>query len=93
MEILLNGVDTGVGLPAFTGTLTPFSLPVGANFVSVINTLAFSVNNFAGGPTGLRVEISGTAAASAVPEPGSIALLVTSGLSGAVFLLRKRRRK
>lgn len=30
---------------------------------------------------------------NAVPEPGAIALLVTTGLSGAGFLLRKRRRK
>ena len=30
---------------------------------------------------------------TAVPEPGAIALLVTTGLSGAGFLFRKRRRK
>ena len=30
---------------------------------------------------------------TAVPEPGAVALLVTTGLSGAGFLFRKRRRK
>ena len=36
-------------------------------------------------------DLSVTAVTTAVPEPGALALLVTSGLSGAGFLIRRRR--
>ena len=58
-QILLNGAGTGNfvtgnGFDVFT----PFSITRG--FTSSVNTLDFCVHN-AGGPAGLRVEISGTA--------------------------------
>ena len=62
--IKLNGNSTGqtTGIEGFGG-FTPFSISTG--FVSGVNTLEFVVNNFTPGPiynpTGLRVEMSGTA--------------------------------
>jgi len=61
--IKLNGSITGqtTGIEDFGG-FTPFSISTG--FVSGVNTLEFVVNNIPGpsvNPTGLRVEMSGTA--------------------------------
>ena len=61
--IKLNGNSTGqtTGIEEFGG-FTPFSISTG--FVSGVNTLDFVVNNYPGpdfNPTGLRVELSGTA--------------------------------
>jgi hypothetical protein len=79
---LRNGEIAGSGLiPYGTGpfsfqTVTPFSISSG--FVSGVNTLDFVIGNgdFAagndpGGPSGLRVEMTGVAA---TPEPGTMAL-------------------
>ena len=82
--IFLNGASTGActGFADF-GHLTAFMIDSG--FVQGTNTLDFMVDN-GGGPTGLYVEIAGTAD---VPEPSSI-LLVASGLvSTAVGIRRK----
>src|ERR1700730_432701 len=66
IDILLNGVSISPTLATgFTqpmGTLT-FSAPVGSNFIACTNVLDFVINN-AGGPTGLRVELSRCAAAN-----------------------------
>lgn len=62
----------------------------GAHFQSGINTLDFMVDNtfvYPDSPTGLTVQISGTA--DAVPEPGSLALMGT-GIVGLGGLLRRR---
>ncbi len=98
-SILLNGVATGITRldPMLTGdtfmTFANFSITSG--FVAGVNTLDFIINNgkVNGGnspnPTGLRVEISGTAAASSVPEPASL-VLFGAGFAG-VYLLGRRR--
>ena len=67
---------------------TPFQINSG--FVSGLNTLTFAVQNYGGGPTGLNVAISGTAAPT--PEPSSAALL-GAGLAFAFTLFRRRRAK
>jgi hypothetical protein len=61
--ILINGSSTGqtTGIEAFGG-FTPFSISTG--FIAGLNMLDFVVNNYPGptfNPTGLRVEMSGTA--------------------------------
>ena len=72
--ITLNGQTiTGSG-GSFT-SWTAFNAS-GAAFQSGLNTLSFTVKNYAsasGNPTGLRVELGGTAA---VPEPQSWMLLI-----------------
>jgi hypothetical protein len=70
--ILINGVSTGQTAAGFTGW-SSFTLSSG--FIAGVNTLDFIVYNVpqdTGNPTGLRVEMSGTAA---VPEPSSLAQL------------------
>ena len=71
-DILINGVSTGQTAAGFTGW-SSFTLSSG--FIAGVNTLDFIVYNVpqvTGNPTGLRVEMSGTAA---VPEPSSLAQL------------------
>jgi hypothetical protein len=63
VDILINGVSTGQRNTAQFISYTPFRISSG--FVSGINTLTFIVNNADGpgnNPTGLRVEMEGTAA-------------------------------
>ena len=65
--ILLNGVPVGPASPGFN-VFTSFTISSG--FVAGINTLDFVVNNapYAGAnPTGLRVEVSGSASPSSGP--------------------------
>jgi hypothetical protein len=101
ISILLNGVATGITRPDPTLTGNPFmsfaNFSINSGFVAGVNTLDFIINNdkVNGGtspnPTGLRVEISGTAASSsAVPEPASL-VLVGAGFAGVYLLGRSRR--
>jgi len=89
--IYLNGVDVFDGAPDNTA---PWSflqaLTISSGFISGINTLDIYIpNNIEGsndGPTGLQLNLTGTA--TPVPEPASVALL---GLS--VFALNFLRRR
>ena len=89
-SITLNGTTLAGSGGSFT-SYQPFS-SAGGTFNAGLNTLTFVVRNFANGsgsnPTGLRVELAGTAA---VPEPASWALLVLGfGLIGATARRRVR---
>jgi hypothetical protein len=86
VEVFLNGHDTGVGLPAFTSALSPFSLSTGQFFQAGTNTLDFMVSNSGGGATGLRVEMTGSAA---VPEPSALILAAMAALIGLGVRWRK----
>ncbi len=86
--ILLNGQDINQGLqaPAYTNLQT---FMINSGFVQGLNTLDFVVNNL-NGPTGLQVQISGSAA---VPEPSSLALCGLAGLIGSACAWRRKTRK
>ncbi|HME43740.1 MAG TPA: PEP-CTERM sorting domain-containing protein [Syntrophorhabdales bacterium] len=90
--IFLNGVSTGVTTPTLGfSSFTPFTISSG--FVSGVNTLEFQVTNLAdvapfGGPTGLQVQLSGTA--NAVPEPLSL-FLFGAGLVGMAVIGRRKQ--
>jgi hypothetical protein len=93
-EIYLNGVDTGVTLLGFVAP-TPFTITDGMNgahFQNGVNTLDFMVYNtlqLEQSPTGLFVEITGTA--NPTPELGTLGLLGT-GVLGLGGMLRRRLR-
>ena len=97
VSILLNGSSTGItanaGSVNFSG-FTGFSIANTANFVSGVNTLAFTINNFDGpgsNPTGFRAQLMGTADATAVPEPAD--MMGTAIAFGSVVLLKRNLTK
>lgn len=88
LDILINGASTGhtITYPGYTA-FSSFTISNG--FIAGVNTLDFVLTNL-GGPTGLRVQVTGSAnAAATVPEPATLGLLA-SGLFGLAF---SRRRK
>ena len=85
VDILINGVSTGNTAGGFSSW---YSFDISSGFVSGVNTLDFIVNND-GGPTGLRVELSGTADATPEPAPS---LMLAIGLAGLGVLKRRGRR-
>ncbi len=85
-DILINGVSTSNTAGGFDAW-SPFTISSG--FVSGVNTIDFLVSN-GGGPTGLRVELSGTAdALSGVPEPATFVMI---GLGLVGFGVRSGRK-
>jgi len=85
VDILLNGVSTGQTAAGFQ-SFYAFNLATGFN--TGLNTLDFIVHNDSG-PTGLRVEMVGTADSTPVLEPASLALL-GSGLFATALPRHKR---
>ncbi len=93
-QIFLNGQDTGFSTgPGGWTTFHLFSAASG--FTAGINSLQFVVNNDGGGPSGLRVEVSGEAdfeapPATDVPEPSTLPVLCTA-LAAIVYLRRRSK--
>lgn len=77
LDILVNGHSTGhtTAFESFRSGYADFTLD--DHFVSGINTIDFLVSNggTSANPTGLRVEMTGTALPIPVPEPGTWAML------------------
>ncbi len=92
--IYLNGGNTG-NCTAFESfaSLLPFSIKSG--FHAGVNTLDFMITNghgSASNPTGLFVDLSGTASASSgTPEPSSL-LLMGAGIVSLLCIPRRRHR-
>lgn len=89
--VTLNGKTIGTS-NGFTGWSSFASS--GASFNSGLNTLDFTVTNWAqtsGNPTGLRVEFTSSSVA-AVPEPETYAMLL-AGLGLVGFMARRRKAK
>lgn len=85
LDIVLNGGSAGFIASGFQ-SFYDFTLSRG--FIDGVNTLDFILRND-GGPTGLRVDLTGSADSTPVPEPVSLAILA-SGLFVAGLLRRKR---
>lgn len=89
--VTLNGVAIGSS-SGFTSWSSFASS--GATFNSGLNTLDFTVTNFAqngGNPTGLRVEFL-SSSVTAVPEPETYAMLL-AGMGLVGFVARRRKAK
>jgi hypothetical protein len=67
-DILVNGVSTGLSFTEENAFMTFHPFVISRGFVAGVNTIDFVVLNL-GGPTGLRVEMKGTAQAVAIPPP------------------------
>lgn len=81
----------GIALPINGGGYSAFSAFTSAagTFVAGLNTLSFTVLNGGGGPTGLDVQISGSADPSVIPEAATWAMMVT-GFAIAGIAFRRR---
>lgn len=102
-DMLLNGVSLGIThISEPPNTFRYFSdFAITSGFLAGINTLDFVVSNppiisdqtGLNNPTGLRVEISGTAEPGAVvPEPSTLVVWSSLGALGMVAIWRRRRR-
>jgi hypothetical protein len=97
VKILLNGADTGnpgTSFTQFSSGYAPFNISSG--FVPGLNVLDFVVEN-GGGPTALRVEMTGSASSSSssVPDDSTTPLLMglaASGLAAARRITNHRAR-
>jgi len=90
VDILINGLS--ISPAAGSGFSSYSAFAINSNFVSGVNTLDFVISN-AGGPTGLRVEMAGTAdpTGASTPEPATMGILGL-GLVGLGLLRRRRAR-
>jgi hypothetical protein len=88
LDIRINGNSLGYTTASNQFQLGLAAFSINSGFVAGINTLDFIVYN-SEGPTGLRVEMAGTADLSqAVPEPSALALV---GLALTGLALSRRR--
>lgn len=76
--IHLNGQPTGNTLPNGWAFVNWSPINITSGFVPGVNTLTFYVTN-AGGPTGLRVELSATASCCACTNPPDCSCTFTNG--------------
>jgi hypothetical protein len=88
--ISLNGGGLTNPIATDWSFLSFHNFAINSGFHAGTNTLDFFVHND-GGPTGLRVEMSGTALAGGVPEPAAWALMIV-GFGGVGAVLRSRRK-
>ena len=72
-EIDLNGVNTGFTSPGFMFA-SPTSFTISSGFLTGANTLDFIVSDSGGAPTGLQVQITGTATPTTPLAPIPITL-------------------
>jgi hypothetical protein len=86
LDVLINGLSTGNAVPV-PGYESFHDFSISGGFVPGVNTLDFLVLNGAG-PTGLRVEMIGTA----VPEPGGLMLFGVAAGGLTVFGWCRQRR-
>jgi hypothetical protein len=76
--IYLNGNPTGNTLPNGWAFLNWQAINITSGFVSGLNSLTFYVTN-AGGPTGLRLELTGSASCCACTNPPDCSCTFTNG--------------
>ncbi len=84
-DVFLNGVHTGITTP-FAGFSSFSAYSINSGFLPGINTLDFSVYELGSTPSGLRVQLTGTA--NVVPEPTSVTLIGLCGMM--LFALRRK---
>ena len=90
-DILINTTDTGLSQNGGNTNGAGQSFSITSGFIPGVNTLTFIVYNYPTNirpnPTGLNVEMTGTA--TTLPEPASLGFLA----AGGVLAMRRRNRR
>lgn len=88
LDILINGVSTGINLlGVVVGNFSQLhSYTISSGFVAGVNTLDFVIQDN-GVIAAFRTELTGTA--NAVPEPGTLAIVVLGLLAAGAIRTRK----